>query len=415
LRKKNQRKSNEAEQRLLTADAFKQALLKYCSRHAKAGKDFALISVEIKRFELLAQKGRENQAHQFISSIRATCLSSLRDMDRLCSVRNDTFLLLLPEISVSDTKKVMQRIESAVKTTKVSLDDQEITAEVTCRFAHSEPHTADLQALLLEVDCDLDEHGELIHRKTVTLPFCTGSLEEWESRYEKKTLIDDCRQVAGVASGMVIRTFSAHDSWNGNERVTMKSISLSKALDAQMQESLVKKARVLQLTDHPAVTTTTDFFLDKGQELILVSNDRQLKSFDEKTKIDEAAVALFLMQTIQGLIYLLGLVPPVVPPGELIQYLGCTKEKHVVINNFEHHYMFPVVEHPDPESLIPSFAKLCQQLCARTNGALADEVQDLAQRLLSKSPPKELNTIYKVRTALKRIIDKNHVELANVV
>jgi hypothetical protein len=409
---KTQKYQSTASKRLLQApDAFKQTLLKYSARHLKTGTSFAVLCAHLNNYESLRRDDEEALRHWLIS-FEQEWTNSLREMDRVSVLSPDYLLVLLPETDEASANLVRARLEVSTRTLSSQLIGVR-RPQVEIRMSHSDTVGGDVELLLQHLNCCIDEHGQLVPLRNLSGRLSTGALSVWQARYQVS------KKKTQSSSGSNLDTFSNNKKWSVSQAswcdlwdsstavLTLCAESKAGQLEGVHRESMIIKARTLQGVDHPNVLGCLDFFIEGNEKLFLVLPARELTPIEQwmtakKNSIEPAVAAGWAHELLQALIYLHTLVPPVIPSKNLVSLLFVDQDQSLVVSNFHLPYLLDELESATNELALRDFASAMQLLFKSTKSA-PPEVNELVEKLLSQKVPEEINTLYKLRTVLKRI------------
>lgn len=393
---------------LVEREAFKHLLLKHCQREIRDGRDFCLAGLNVLEYEQVLQTS-EQAADQLMRLVEDICLRSQREKDRLCRLRSGSFVLILPDTDKELAEKTLERLGATLAGAKSHYHQKPLKASTTFRVAHSKDLGANIESLLHAVGCCLDETGniELLEArgKTKLPPTDAFNFEVWFRRYKE---IETAGQESLKDQGVDVAktTYRAIDRW-ANTRICLEKFAFNIHLQADTLDKIVNRTRVLEALDHPALVTTSDFQLTDGELWLSkphVSYD-SLKIYVGKNKITEGQVIDWCHQLLNVLIYLQSLVPPVVPSLFSQENLLVGKDEQLVLTQLDANYLFACLKTGeqnssntdlDYQAVIVSLGQLMLSLLNDKD----TKIESLFSRL--KDPlPKDLNSAYKVRQALK--------------
>lgn len=388
-------------------EAFKHLLSKYCQREIRDGRDFCLVRLNVLEYEQVFQTS-EQAADQLLRLVEDICLRSQREKDRLCRLDSGNFILILPDTDKDLAEKTLERLAGTLAGAKTHYHQKTLKASTIFRIAHSKDLGANIESLLNAIGCCLDETGniDLLEVTCNELPQSdTFAFENWIRRYKKgDTVNQEVLKVKGV--DIATTTYEAIDSW-ANAEVYLDKFVFDVTINADTLDKIVKRTRVLQELDHPALLSTIDFQVTDNElwhakPPIL---HESLKTYADKNKITELQIIDWCHQLLNLLIYLQSLVPPVIPTLFTKDNLFVGDEEQLILTNFEANYVFACLNigeqnssntDLDYQAVIVSLGRLMLNLL----GDKDTKIESLLNRL--KNPlPKELNSAYKVRQALK--------------
>lgn len=343
-------------------------------------------------------------------SFEQAWVKSLREMDRLSILSPDYLLVLLPETDEASANLVRARLEDVSKT----LSAQPIGVrhpQVQIRMSHSDIVAGDVELLLQHLDCCVDEHGQLVPVRNLSGRICTGRFEIWKARYQQPKKKPHSSSASTTVVDSKKWTVSANcwsDSWAAGAAVTtLCTESLSGQFSGIFRESVIIRARTLQSIDHPSVVPCLDYFIEGNEKLFLVLPEVELTPIEQfiaarKISNQPSIASAWAHDLVQALIYLHTLIPPVIPSRNLQALLFVDKQQSLVVSNFHLAYLLDELESATNEAVLRDFASTLQWLFKSTKTEHT-EIADLIGKLSQKKVPEEVNTLYKLRTVLKRI------------
>lgn len=403
------RKFERSHSCVLSPDAFKQALQKYAVRHVKGEAVFSLLSVRVTNFADLSTKYGATAALVAGDSLLGACLKGLRQQDRACLPADDFFLFLLPEADRSGVEQACARILQIIADAKVKHDGNTLKPKGEVLFTHLGDAVCDIDAMLHEVGATLDEHGEITRRTAEAQhrTIASANLESWLLRYEGFS----------GRNGDSARPVVARDCWSTN-RVNIKRATprVENALRVAW-EDVVKRARVLQHIEHPCLNRLIDFHPDETHSSLFLVwrylEGETLSAALAKKSLPVSSALRWINELIGALAYLQGLVPPAVPAdltSECVMIFG----DDIVIDCSFDQYVFN--ENPPAEEtsrrLLLQTARLMGEIADATERSQlpADLIQIIDDLKKDKVPP-ALNTMHKLRSAVRKVIERADFEV----
>jgi hypothetical protein len=393
----------------IATDEFKQQLLKYANRHARNGRDFALVSVELANFETLSEYARKEDLAHTMNTVRAIAARTARNADRIATLSQAMLLLLLPDTSIDGAGVAISRLQQELMSNIRSL--AQIRPVFTFRVSASEGGSCELQEMLSRVGCNIDEHGELVTKGQTRSVLMLGSLDSWKERFHRSTGQDESDS-----------TYKAKDLWSSNEvqldRIELVEHAQETGIVAGSQmpcidcNQLVQRARSLQQLDSLSMQRLLDFFINQGKELFLAREERASLALGECKKNFSASQLLEVtIDFATVLIQAHSLIPHLTIQfkPEFLRY-----DKHrakLQITDFHVQYLFPQVHSTSGEDCnISIFAEFLEYLVeGRENEGQEEEtkevengIKNLLRQMKSQKLPESLNTIHKIRTQLRK-------------
>lgn len=409
--------------RLISPTSFKQVLFKYCHRQTRTGRTFALASLEIRNLSRVAEKLGNDAGRRITRATVNTILKASRDADRICEVNPGQYLLILPDTKHGSEDAVLSRLESEIRTGKVSYNKQSIETDVSYRCVHSAAMGTDPEFLLNEIGYRVPKYSGALEKISqgdaasikIVKPF-SGSFATWLERYSttgEKTELKTDRHI-------IIYSQTGRDSWLDNQKVVFKIIEPKETHYFEKQanlDALFHRARVLQGMEHPGINPCIDFHIKDPDALYLVEKAAAGETLSQLASTPDTAMLVdWSMQICNIIIYFQTLMPPVVPTELTKERLLISPDGTLFITDFEADYLFPEWYQPHAvtkeemdaaqqgrpirafEPVIVSFARLMRSLIDDEN-----QVSAVFDSLTDKVWPKHLNTVYKIRSELKRI------------
>jgi len=416
-----------------TPATFKQILIKYLRRQARYNRTFSLAVLDILEYEQV-KKTLGPQAAQELHRLAQDVLTRfMRDADRLCGASPGQFLLLLPDTDAEGGRLALERLAQCTAQAKSHYHHKHLRPSCSFRMVDSGQYGSDPEILLDCIGFAIDEDGQLSKRTSPELqvradlmrnePF-NGSFSVWSQRYESA----DMSSLSAAGDQLKISAASARDLWRSSRPVQIRILEAAAAdatFEGELIESLARRLRVLQSIDHPGVVGCIDYHLKERRSLYLVQDvldGPTLTEYLSMASIDSLTVLDWALQICNSIIYLQGLMPPVVPSAPSKSSLIVSADKHLVLTGFEIQYLFPAWHEPTQISgeeimavnqgrpvpaftnVITGFAELIRWLIASLCDP-SEQLTTLFARMGGDLLPADLNTVYKLRSALKRIWD----------
>lgn len=404
-------KAGKAGKRIgLTPEAFKQVLLKYASRHARNGKPFSVLRLDITDYARLSAESDSNYGEQLNHFCLDICQRSLRGFDRLCNVSPGTFLILLPETGKTSAELACHGLSHILSTTKIRICDQEIVPKYRTSMSHFDDCQFDLDMLLDNVGYHIDRHGNLSPRPSANHKSqeatALSCLTAWMERYTQKSKAQP-RQVGGID----LLEWKCADSWDPGVEVDMRKIDLGSGGAATFAlEDLIKKSRALQALDHPSVLGLRDFCFEPGGQFYLVIEAVSGIHLDEylaSTSCPSDKAFNWISSILNGVIYLLSVLPPVTITPFTAAHLLVTTSDRVIIVDYQTPYIFQAQSSASPYKLTANLASLILLICRQMQTKAASEIRQLCLNIVESEHQGHLSTPHKFRSAVQMIIEKD--------
>lgn len=347
--------SSEKKASALSPTAFRQTLLRFSQRSARHDSQFCLIALTVLEYEEVLRAIGQEAANYLLNAVNALCLKSIRAADRLCAPAPGQILVLLPDATTDDALAVAERLICTIAAAKISHKHRALRASCTTRIASSAAHSADCQSMLSSIGCQLpDKNSHAQPVATVFSPFF-GSLASWQARYRQEVPAGN-----SLFNYYKIHYYRCLDSWAASpvlmrrielERVEQSSERVTSSGQASDNGtvydtgllSLVRRLQSLQSISHPGVCPLLDFHLEDKRSLYLVSPviGDTLAQCLQSGNPERDLVCQWAMQICNILIYLQGMVPPVVPGPFGESSLVVNSSLQLVLCDFEMPYLFP--------------------------------------------------------------------------
>lgn len=398
---------------LMSKDAFKHLLVKHCQREIRDGRDFCLVGLHVLEYEQVASQSPQ-AADQLLRLVEDICLRSQREKDRLCRLDSGHFILILPDNDKTTAEKTLERLAGTLAGAKTHYHQKPLRASTTFQIAHSKDLGANIESLLSAVGCCLTDRGEIALSQISIAALMrpnSNNFEIWLDRYKNLRLFSEDSLVVDGHT-IVTTRYKAFDSWSHKESELKKFCLSGNICKTDTVEKITKRTRVLEELDHKNIIATTDFQFENESTLYLatpsiayptLADYLQTKELDGETLLD------WFYQLLNLLIYLQSLVPPIVPSPLTEESLLVGDDDLLLLHNFEANYLFACLPHGEQstsntdlnyQKIIVSIGQLLGNLTERYTLRPQLNIAPLLSKL--KEPlPKELNSAYKVRAALK--------------
>lgn len=414
------RKFEKSHPCVLSPDGFKQVLQKYAARHAKGDVVFALLSIRITNHGELSIEGGE-AASLVIESLLRTCLSGLRQQDRACCLSDDFFLFLLPDADKAGAEQTRMRVRQILSQAKLKHNGKFFKPEGIVLFSHCGEAACDIDAMLHEVGATVDGHGELVQQdaEPPERVLARAKLSSWAQRYHGFTESnpDDTSKRENGDSAGEFRPASS-DKWFATDSWSKSAVRIQKvvAASAPAWDETIKRARVLQAVDHPSLNKLMDFHCDDQLNAVFLvwkqRNGQQTLSevLGRKDTLKSTDALRWIGEITSALAYLQQLVPPVVPTafssGNVV-----LDGQDIIIDGGLESYIFNAVTSKSAPSLFPEVAEVIEQIVhVSDSSTIPAELLELTAQLKAKDVPNNLNTMHKVRAAVRKIVERAEKE-----
>lgn len=399
---------------------------------------FCVASLDVIGYEELEDESGHHAAEQVNNFVIDICRKFIRDADRICLERPGHFLFLLPESDASGGKQALTRVAQTLAANRLQHKHQSL--HVTCSFkvAYSGEYGSDAEALLAATGYRIAETGELIRVDSPGPssilpgegwePFC-GDFSVWSQRYSR--MQGNLQHTEGEF--LEVKTLTSQDHWCSDQQVTVRimgPLHRRTIFDTTLLELIERRARVLQSIDHPHVTPLRDYHISKRSQLYVVRADIDAIPLLQAANhgVSASNILEWTIQICNGLIYLQSLIPPVVPPPleECVYVVPDTNQ--IIFIDYEIPYLFPHWYQKIPVSnleieaalqgrpvaaygpVIQSLSRLLKSLFKLSPVPLA-KFSTLLDKISQVDLPRDLNTIYKIRSAVKEILDDCRLNL----
>lgn len=319
--------------------------------------------------------------------VRGVLTKTARASDLICSLTPTRLLVLTTEPDPGNLNDLLSTLRNSLA--DLSISGFQVRPKLTLTYVNT-ADTDDLDRILDELGCRLDEHGNLEEKTSGSKTNRFGSKEHWLSRYQ----LDEQ---------------TAFDLW-AKLNCSMVTVPL-KSANNETHSEIVKLAKALQSMDHPGIQPLHDFWIDENA-IVCVLETGQARPFAEWKKshrLNPAAYADFVLQYISILLYVQTITAAPIPQNSLAEALFVLpSEPRLFLAHYQHR-CFDALGPTKPlsqESLISDVATFAEGLRDGVEGQSADELFMVLQRLKEESIPSKMGTLHKVRAAIKDISDK---------
>lgn len=389
---------------IMAKEAFKHLLLKYCQREIRDGRDFCVAALHVLEFEQVAT-ANEQAGDQLLRLVEDISLRSQREKDRLCRLGQGNFILMLPDTDKASAESALDRLAATLSGAKTHYHQKPLRASTTFRIAHSKDHGSNIESLLSALGLCLDDSGDIGLLKATQLEAPVTNFDNfaiWQKRYKNTSQLSE--ETLNIRANKILKTdYSAQDTWSHEEKLLSK-FQFPGVYRSDIAEKIIKRTRILEELNHPGLITTQDFQFEDTQTLWITKPKNcymSLENYVSKSNFDDILLD-WSHQLLNILIYLQTLIPPIVPPPFSLQNLVVGTDNHLILNNFEADYLFACLPDGEQQSsnsdlnsqAIVSLGQLFMNL--KPEARLTTLFQKLQNPL-----PKELDSPYKVRAALK--------------
>lgn len=422
----------------VTPAAFKQILIKYLRRQTRYGRMFCVAVLEILEYEQVKRTLGPQAALNLNRVGQEVITRCIRDADRMCGACPGKYLLLLPDTDAGNARIALERLAQLTAAARTHYHHKQLRASCSYRIVESSPYGSDPEVLLSALGFEIDEDGNLNQRGAPELaggadlvrgePF-SGSFGVWLQRYREM-------EIGGASPGagkLMVARGSARDLWRDSTPVCVRVVEPAQAgttFGTDQVDTLSRRSRVLQAVDHPGVVGCVDYHLKDRRSFYLVQDafeGKPLAEYLSGSRIDGLTVLDWALQICNSIVYLQGLMPPVVPPPPAKDSIVVSADKDVVLIGFELQYLFPAAHGPGQisgdemmavaqgrpvaayTSVLAGFADLAAWLLEHLDHP-PDRLASLFARLRQDELPPDLNTVYKLRAALRRIWEAERLQ-----
>lgn len=414
---------------VLTSAAFRQVLIKCSQRFVRQGRGFSLIALQVLEFEQVKRSLSDQAADQLSNLACSTFLKGIRGADRLCVAKPGHFIILMPDTDAAGAQVAVDRLCHLVAQAKSHFKHKPLRASCSYKVAHCEQFLGDAEAMLRSLGYSFDNDGELgfagqsqsLRLESSEAPGLGGGFVSWFERYE---ITGQC-DLEEFGDVLQLTRLAAKDQWASDRpvRIRVAEMSSGTAFDTDVLAVLARRSRVLQSIDHPGIDAIIDFQVKDNRALYLVNKRRAEPSLAEfletANAFDSDLISQWAVQICNSLIYLQSLMPPVVPASLSFGCFIVNDQKHLVLVDYELPYLLPafcqgfnlseleiqavIQGRPTPayEPVVRSLGRMLGRLAGDAGGER--KFVELLERLQAEKLPADLNTIYKVRSALKAV------------
>ncbi|HEY9712701.1 MAG TPA: diguanylate cyclase [Chroococcales cyanobacterium] len=421
---------------VIPPDAVKAQVLKHCQRYRKDNRPFSVASLDILEYEHVRNEMGAAAAEQLDRLGKLVCTNTLRGSDRVCFFEPGHAIVLLPDTDQQAARSVMQRITQSIASASLNYRNKPLRASgafltASCGPAPAQTSEGDLvvpdaEALLAAVGYKFDEQGNLYNPQLSSMRLFTrkkltfsGSFTVWSDRYVnmQRDSTDSEGKEEGVPAGVTYIRSHAADQWQAGRRVNIKMFEVTRKdakFEAEALPKVARRARVLQQIDHPGITRLIDFHSYEQRYLYLVENPTEGTRLTE-TRADVATALEWGIQLCNSLIYLQGLLPPLVPPRLTEERFYVSRDSQLILVDYEIPYVLGPLCHkaddtPENAALHKSFSmdNLIDFLFVLLEKAgLSREAATNMLGLADKNAVVEaMSTIFKARAILKQALDQ---------
>lgn len=355
--------------RTVGPDEFKQALLKSMSKQAKAERTFAVIGISLQNADTIARLAGDDALDRLARAVRSAIARQCTAQELLCAVSERCLLVLHPEADAGAVTKQADRLSEILSAISITGTPLRPAFEVGVGESAG---LLDVNALLLQLGCELDEHGDLREAGERSRQH-RGDLQRWLQRYD---LRDD-----GLAS----------DAWTKTS-VMFRRIDLGGS-GQDTRQALLKHAKAMQAIEHAAIVPLIDFWLGDDQ-FICVERD-----FDERGMLEQwrgahksESLQLYFEwagQYLSMLLYLQTLTPPVVL--DVSAPIVVSANKKLSLTGYAYDVLRKIAAHAAPKASEAAYVQLFRAFADRLDVA---ELKELARN-------SDLTTLHKIRAAMK--------------
>jgi len=419
----------------VAVDALPALVLKHSQRFCKDGRPFSLAALDILEYEQVLKVFGVTAAEQLDRLGRLVCTNALRGTDRLCFVEPGHILILLPDTDRACAKAVLERITQSIASARLHYKNKPLRASgafqvVSCDTVSDTTGMLppDLDALLQSIGYKIDEQGNLYSSQSASLrllskkprPF-SGSFSVWSDRYVNIQSVKAAPKMGSLSlpGGLIFMRAVAFDQWQAGKLVNLKLFEIAEnktRFDAESLSMVARRARVLQQIDHPGVAKLLDFHAFEERSLYLVENPIEGKKLAALTFNLETAIE-WSIQICNTLIYLQGLIPPLIPPPLHQENFVVLPDNQLVLLDYEVPYLLTplmVIEDgqdgvnverlsaPHNRFGMENLFTFIYDLIARAK----DDNADWRRLLREEEGFEKFNSIFKLRSSLKKIYDK---------
>lgn len=429
------RQSASSEPTVIAPDAVRPYILKQAQRYCKDGRPFSIACLDILEYEQVTNVLGAHAAEQLDRLGKVVCTKTLRGSDRVCFFEPGHTLIILPDTNESNAILVMERITQSIASAKLTYKNKPLRASgaflvAACDTAESgvEILAPDTEELMGLIGYKLDAQGNLYNTELSSMRLFTrkqrpfsGSFSVWSDRYIdiQTTKLERSVDQSPLPLGMIFIRATAKDQWQANRTVNVKMFELADRagkFDPEKLGLVARRARVLQQIDHPGLSRLIDFHSYEDRCLYLVENQVIGKPL-EGVRADLETVLGWGVQLCNILIYLQGLMPPLIPPPLKIENFVISSEDHLILLDYEMPYLLsPLIVQAETETDANTMSApynrfgmenlmmfLYDMLSKSEQNKAFSELFDVAD---SDRLSEKMNSLFKIRAELKKAIDK---------
>lgn len=432
------RQANASSQPTVIApDGVKSLITKLSQRYCKDGRPFAIASLDILEYEQVSNVLGPGAAEQLDRLGKVVCTNSLRGSDRVCFFEPGHILIILPDTTETAAHLVMERITQTIASAKLQHKNKPLRASGAFQVAASdiaedgvEILAPDTEALMELIGYKFDAQEHLYNTQLSSMRLFTkkqkafsGSFSVWSDRYVNiiTTKLEKSVDSSPLPQGLIFIRATAEDEWQANRTVNLKMFELADRagkFDAEALALVARRARVLQQIDHPGVARLVDFHTYEDRCLYLIENQVIGKPL-VNIRANLETVLGWGVQLCNTLIYLQGLMPPLIPPPLKIENFIVSADNQIVLLDYEVPYLLsPLMVQADAaaetnasslsapynrfgmENLLMFLYDMIAKSEHQRNLSDLFDVQD------SNKLNEKLNSLFKIRAELKKAIDK---------
>lgn len=421
---------------LIAPDGVKSLITKLSQRYCKDGRPFAIASLDILEYEQVSNVLGAVAAEQLDRLGKVVCTNSLRGSDRLCFFEPGHILIILPDTTEEAANIVMERITQSIASAKLQHKNKPLRASGAFQVAASdvaedgaEILAPDTEALMESIGYKFDAQDHLYNTQLSSMRLFTkkqrpfsGSFSVWSDRYVNiiTTKLEKSVDNSPLPQGVIFIRATAEDVWQANRTVNLKMFELSDRsgkFDPEALALVARRARVLQQIDHPGVSRLVDFHTYEDRCLYLIENQVIGKPLGS-IRANLETVLGWGVQLCNTLIYLQGLMPPLIPPPLKIENFVVSAENQIVLLDYEVPYLLsPLMVQQDisetnTSSLSAPYNRFgMENLLMFLYDMIAKsehhrDLSDLFDVKESDRLSEKLNSLFKIRAELKKAIDK---------
>ncbi|CAN5702736.1 hypothetical protein BH10CYA1_BH10CYA1_05600 [soil metagenome] len=434
----NARKHSNAvsEPSVIAADGVRSMVTKLSQRYCKDGRPFAIASLDILEYEQVSNVLGAGAAEQLDRLGKVVCTNSLRGSDRVCFFEPGHILILLPDTNEVSANLVMERITQSIASAKLQHKNKPLRASGAFQVAASdiaesgvEILAPDTEALMESVGYKFDAKEHLYNTQLSSMRLFTkkqrpfsGSFSVWSDRYVniQTTKLEKSVDSSPLPQGVIFIRATAEDQWQANRTVNLKMFELADRAGKFEPEALglvARRARVLQQIDHPGVSRLVDFHTYEDRCLYLIENQVIGKPLIN-VRANLETVLSWGVQLCNTLIYLQGLMPPLIPPPLKIENF-VVSDNQIVLLDYEMPYLLsPLMVQSDaagetnPSPLSAPYNRFGMEnllMFLYDMIAKSEQNRNLSELFDVKDADKlseKLNSLFKIRAELKKAVDK---------